>query len=106
MPKIENLEMIEAFLRDAIEVIGWEKEAEKNSDGLLPKGERITPAQARMARANLKKICMEVGAAAEVSGPSISRYETNYPATDELVSRIRAAYEKMGIVFYSNGATG
>lgn len=105
--KVDNLELIKGFLADAVEVIGWEQAERARGLGLLPVGKRITPRQGRMARAALKRTCQDIGLLAGLAGPSISRFESDYPCTDGTVLQIRTAYEREGVLFYdSNDRVG
>jgi hypothetical protein len=104
--KIDNMDLIKECLTDAIEIIGWEQAARTGGMALLPAGLEISPEQGRMARANLKMTCREAGDQARLAGPTISRFETNYSVSYAINLSIRQAYERMGIVFYANGAVG
>jgi hypothetical protein len=58
--------------------------------------------QFRMARAVLRKSVETVARKAKVSAANLRRLELGQPASDQIVNRVRAMYEHLGMTFHEN----
>ena len=68
-----------------------------------PRIDTITAAQCRMARAGLGLSITEASKASLVSRASITRFESGSEIKPVLRSALRAAFERLGVVFTDTG---
>lgn len=63
----------------------------------------ISPEQCRAARAVLRMTFVDTTTAADVSEPTLAKFEAGGEVRHSIASRLRAAFEARGVVFVPDG---